>query len=32
MCSRPEILLEPFAAAGADEIIVMWNWANRWRR
>ncbi|MGA2684598.1 MAG: ribulose-phosphate 3-epimerase [Verrucomicrobiota bacterium] len=22
MCSRPEILLEPFAAAGADEIIV----------
>ena len=22
MCSRPEILLEPFAKAGADEIIV----------
>ena len=22
MCSQPEILLEPFAAAGADEIIV----------
>ena len=22
MCSRPEILLEPFAAAGADEIII----------
>jgi ribulose-phosphate 3-epimerase len=22
MCSRPEILLEPFARAGADEIIV----------
>ena len=22
MCSRPEILLEPFSAAGADEIIV----------
>jgi ribulose-phosphate 3-epimerase len=22
MCSRPEILLEPFAAAGADQIIV----------
>jgi ribulose-phosphate 3-epimerase len=22
MCSRPEILLEPFAAAGADEMIV----------
>ena len=22
MCTRPEILLEPFAAAGADEIIV----------
>jgi len=22
MCSRPEILMEPFAAAGADEIIV----------
>ena len=22
MCSRPEILLEPFAGAGADEIIV----------
>jgi ribulose-phosphate 3-epimerase len=22
MCSRPEILLEPFAVAGADEIIV----------
>jgi ribulose-phosphate 3-epimerase len=22
MCSRPEILLEPFAAAGADEMII----------
>ena len=22
MCSRPEILLEPFAGAGADEIII----------
>ncbi|MBI5773654.1 MAG: ribulose-phosphate 3-epimerase, partial [Verrucomicrobia bacterium] len=22
MCSKPEILLEPFAKAGADEIIV----------
>src|SRR6266852_158012 len=22
MCSKPEILLEPFARAGADEIIV----------
>ena len=22
MCSRPDILLEPFARAGADEIIV----------
>ncbi len=22
MCSKPEILLEPFAAAGADEIII----------
>jgi ribulose-phosphate 3-epimerase len=22
MCSRPEILLEPFAEAGADEIII----------
>jgi ribulose-phosphate 3-epimerase len=22
MCSRPEILLEPFASAGADEIII----------
>jgi ribulose-phosphate 3-epimerase len=22
MCSRPEILLEPFAAAGADQIII----------
>src|ERR1041384_2910406 len=22
MCTRPEILLEPFAKAGADEIIV----------
>jgi len=22
MCSKPEILLEPFAKAGADEIII----------
>src|SRR5208282_6934669 len=22
MCARPEILLEPFAAAGADQIII----------
>src|SRR5688572_21318419 len=29
MCSRPEILIEPFAKAGADNITIMSKWGER---
>ena len=29
MCAKPEILLEPFARAGADEIIVHVEFGER---
>jgi ribulose-phosphate 3-epimerase len=32
MCSKPEILIEPFASAGADQITVHVELGRRWNR